>query len=69
MANVIEDVKNKADAFKDFGLKINKNFDSGLDKWLLKWAASPVSGWIACGMGLVLIGAGALLNNIISKLF
>ena len=45
---VAEAAKEVAAESKDFALKVNADFDGEMDPLLVKWAKSPVSGWIAC---------------------
>ena len=38
--------------------------DGAIDPWLVKWAKSKWSMWIACGFGVALIAIGFVLGNI-----
>lgn len=43
---------------------INKNFEDSTDAHLLAWKGSPVSGWIACGLVVVLLAIGLFLGKL-----
>ena len=62
---VAEAAKEVAAESKDFALKVNADFDGEMDPLLVKWAKSPVSGWIACGFGVALLVIGAVLARIL----
>ena len=55
---VVDAAKEVPQEAKDFALDVNKDFDRDLDGWLVKWAKSPVSGWIAVGFGVALLVIG-----------
>lgn len=57
--------KEVANEVKDFALDVNKGFDEDLDGWLVKWAKSPVSGWIAVGFGVALLVIGFVAGKVL----
>ena len=51
-------VKEKVQEVVDEVVKVHTDFEGEIDPWLVKWAKSPMSGWIACAFGVALLAIG-----------
>ena len=61
---VAEAAKEVAAESKDFALEVNTGFENEIDPWIVKWAKSPYSGWIACGFGVALLVIGFVVGKV-----
>lgn len=55
--------KEVAGEVKEKALEVNADFEGEIDPYLVRWAKSPVSGWIAVGFGVALLVIGAALRH------
>ena len=60
---VVDAAKEVVQEAKELAENVNKDFDRDLDGWLVKWAKSPVSGWIAVGFGVALLVIGFVVGK------
>ena len=58
VAEVVEEVKKVVEEVKE----VDAAFDADIDHWLVKWAKTPFSGWLACGFGVALLLIGGVIG-------
>ena len=61
---VAEAAKEVFNESKELAQEVSKNFDDDIDTWLVRWAKSPFSGWIACGFGVALLVIGFVVGKV-----
>ena len=57
--------KEVAEEVKEFGLDVNKKFDTEVDSLAGKLQESKVSGWILAGCGFACMAIGAVLRHLL----